>query len=210
MGGKHWASAEGVRHDVTDRAFGEPPARVFQSDPALVRACIDGDERAWEELVERYGRLVYSIPRRMGWSETDADDVFQGVFALLLRHLPSLRDQTRLSAWLITTTRRECWRLGRTGSRTDRIDEAMADEAAAPIEEIARSEREQAVRQAMRRLDDRCQGLLSALFLEPDPAAYEAIALRLGMPIGSIGPTRARCLRKLEAFLREEGFDGGP
>jgi len=195
--------------DVTDGARGEPPARVYQSDPGLIRACLDGDERAWEELVERYGRLVYSIPRRMGFPEADADDVFQAVFALLLRHLPSLRDQTRLSSWLITTTRRECWRFGRRSSRHDELDEAIPDGTEPPIDELEREERAQAVRQAMRRLDERCRELLTALFLEPAAPAYEAIGARLGMPIGSIGPTRARCLRKLEAFLAEEGVEAG-
>ena len=192
---------------MTDGAHGEPPARVYQSDPGLVRACLDGDQRAWEELVDRYGRLVYANHRRMGFSEADADDSFQSVFAPLLRHLPNLRDRTRLSAWLITTTRRERWRFGRTAPRQDDLDNALPDDAEAPLAEIERGEREQAVRQAMRRLDGRFRDLLTALFLEPAAPAYEAIGARLGMPVGSIGPTRARCLRKLETLLREEGIE---
>ena len=194
---------------MTDGAPREPAARVFHSDPSLVGACLAGDERAWEELVERYGRLVYAIPRRMGFSAADADDVFQAVFTLLLRHLPRLRDQTRLSSWLITTTRRECWRFGRKAPRHDGLDEAIADDADPPQAEIERGEREQAVRQAMRRLDGRCRDLLVALFLAPAPPAYEALGAQLGMPVGSIGPTRARCLRKLEGLLLEEGIEAG-
>lgn len=186
----------------------DPAARAYASDPGLVRACLDGDDGAWEELVDRYGRLVYAIPRRMGLSEADADDIFQNVFARLLRHLPKLRDQTRLSAWLITTTRRESWRLGKAARRHDDLDESFADDAAEPDEGLAQAEREEAVRQAMRRLDDRCRRLLTALFLDPAPAAYDAVAARLGMPLGSIGPTRARCFRKLEGYLRELGIDG--
>lgn len=182
---------------------------VHLGDPALVQSCLAGDERAWEELVDRYGRLVYAIPRRMGLSETDAQDVFQNVFASLLRHLAHLRDQTRLSAWLITTARRESWRIGRAAGRHAELDETMADNAPAAFDDVVRWEREQSVRQAMRRLDDRCRELLGVLFLEPATPSYEAIAARLGMPVGSIGPTRARCFKKLDAILRELGVDAG-
>jgi RNA polymerase sigma factor (sigma-70 family) len=181
--------------------------RAFETDPALVESCLNGDPQAWDELVERYGRLVYSIPRRIGLSAADADDVFQDVFATLLRSLGSLRDRTRLSAWLITTTRRECWRRGRSSPRHAELDESLADGAPPAVDEITRWEREQGVREAVRRLDDRCSALLTALFLDATSPSYEAIAARLGMPVGSIGPTRARCFRKLEAHLRELGVD---
>lgn len=181
--------------------------RAYETDPALVEACLNGDPRAWDELVERYGRLVYSIPRRMGFSAMDADDVFQDVFATLLRSLGSLRDRSRLSAWLITTTRRECWRRGRVASRHAELDESLADGAPPAVDEVARWEREQGVREAVRRLDDRCRELLTALFLETSSPSYEAIAARMGIPIGSIGPTRARCFKKLEARLLELGVD---
>lgn len=186
----------------------DAPVR-HESDPALVRACLDGDERAWEELVERYGRLVYSIPRRMGFSDADADDVFQVVFTTLFRRLPGLRDQTRLSSWLITTTRRESWRLGRAAGMVAEVDERLPDEGVGPGDQVAQAEREQNVRDALRRLDDRCRDLLTALFLEPAAPAYDAIGARLGMPVGSIGPTRARCFKKLETILREMGVEPG-
>lgn len=185
-------------------------SRAHQADPRLVRACLDGDQGAWDELVERYGRLVSSIPRRMGMSPADAEDVFQNVFLTLYRRLGDLRDQTRLSAWLITTTQRECWRLAKRGDRNAgaALDDGIADDAPSPAEEVSRLELEHAVRDAMRRLDERCRALLTALFLEPTPPAYDALAARLGMPLGSIGPTRARCFRKLEASLRTMGIDG--
>jgi len=184
--------------------------RAHQTDPGLVRACLDGDEGAWEELVERYKRLVYAIPRRMGFSSEDSDDVFQNVFVALYRRLGELRDQTRLSSWLITTTRRECWRLGKRGGRKAGLEQAelVPDGGDLPEEEIARLERDQLVRQAIRRLDDRCRELLTALFLAPVTPSYDALALQLGMPVGSIGPTRARCFTKLEALLRAMGVDG--
>jgi RNA polymerase sigma factor (sigma-70 family) len=197
--------AKGQRQ-VTDR---ETAYRGHQSDPALVQACLRGEESAWEELVDRYERLVYSIPRRLGLSAADADDVFQNVFATLVRRLGDLRDQSRLSAWLITTTYRESWRIGKRAERHAPLDERMADAAAPPLDEVARWEREQLVRQALRRLDDRCRDLVTALFLEPDTPGYQAIAERLGMSVGSIGPTRARCFKRLEGILIELGVDAG-
>ena len=181
--------------------------RTHQSDPALVRACLDGDELAWEELVDRYGRLVYSIPRRTGLADADADDVFQNVFTTLFRRLGDLRDQTRLSSWLITTTHRECWRLGKRAARYVELDDAIVDVGAPPGDEVVRWEREQQIRQALRRVDDRCRELLTALFLNPATPSYEQIGARLGMPVGSIGPTRARCFKKLEVVLLEMGVD---
>jgi len=195
---------------VKDRDETDLADPVSAGDEALVQACLGGDQRAWDELVDRYGRLVYAIPRRMGLSPMDADDVFQEVFATLVRSLGSLRDQRRLAGWLITTTRRECWRRGRAAAqrRETEMAETIADGGSEPIDDVVRWEREQAVRQALRRLDERCRALLTALFLEASAPSYEEIAAHLGMPVGSIGPTRARCFRKLDAILRELGFDG--
>ncbi len=177
-----------------------------ESAAVLVRACLSGDEHAWHELVERYGRLVYSIPRRMGLNEADADDVFQNVFVLLYRNLGNLRDQSRVSSWLITAAYRECWRIGKQAGRYVNLDDHHLGEVPAPEAEITRLEREQQVRQALRQIDGRCRDLLTALFLDPRQPTYDDIAARLQMPVGSIGPTRARCFRKLEAALGEIGF----
>ncbi len=193
-----------------------PPAPAtpgeHRADPALVAACLAGDELAWQELVNRYGRLVYSIPRRMGMSDADAEDVFQNVFSTVLRALPSLQDQTRLSSWLITTTRRESWKVaGRSRANAhadvDEMAEILPDISDEPVADIERLEREHAVHAALARLDQKCRDLLTSLFLNPDDQSYEEIAARLGMAIGSIGPTRARCFRKLEPILREAGLD---
>ena len=192
---------------VTSRANASP----YRSDPALVQACVAGSQDAWEEIVERYGRLVYSIPRRYGLSPDDADDVFQNVFIVLCRRLSDLRDQTRLSSWLITTTHRECWRLGKLSAKQTGLaeDAPIVDVSAPPVDEVVRWEREQQVHEALRGLDERCRALLSALFLEPDTPSYEEIGRRFSLPVGSIGPTRARCFRKMEAALIDLGFDSG-
>jgi len=177
-----------------------------QSDAELVQACLRGEAAAWDLLVERFGRLIYSIPRKLGFSDTDADDVFQTVFGIAYRRLESLRDETRLSAWLIRTTYRECWRLKRGARTLQTVDENVAASGEAAEDEILRLERQQRVREALEQVDARCRELLSALFLEAKEPSYDEIAARLGMPVGSIGPTRARCFKKMESTLRRLGL----
>jgi RNA polymerase sigma factor (sigma-70 family) len=179
---------------------------AHRSDPQLIAACLAGEAAAWTQLVDRYGRLVYSIPRRYGLSETDADDVFQNVFATAFRKLTSLKDQTRLSAWLITTAHRECWRVGKRSPKYEHLDQTIVDVGSPAERQIDAWERAHLVRLALERLGPPCHDLLTALFLEPAEASYETIADRLGMKVGSIGPTRARCFKKMEKILGELGF----
>ncbi len=189
-----------------------PPPRGDRSraagwtDADLVKACISGNQAAWNGMVERYGRLVYSIPRREGMGEADAEDVYQQVFAAMHRKLDSLRDASRLSAWLITTTLRECRRMRRRLTRCEPLGDYASGEGPPP-EEIATLERQQLVRQALRRLGGSGERLLTALFSAQGRPDYPQIARDLGIPTGSIGPTRARCFRKLEKILAEMGVD---
>lgn len=178
-----------------------------RSDPTLVESCIRGDRAAWDELVERYSRLVWSIPRKYGLDDSDAEDVHQSTFASLVRHIGELRDRERLSSWLITTATRECWRLRRRRSQATR---SLGDEEPdIPMPETDRHEEErQLVREGLARLNDRCRELLSVLFAAVGEPHYPTIAARLGMPVGSIGPTRARCLTRLETVLRNLGLGG--
>jgi RNA polymerase sigma factor (sigma-70 family) len=181
---------------------------VHRSDPDLVKACQRGDQDAWAQLIMRYGRLVYSIPRRYGLSEADADDVSSAVWEIAFRSLDKLRDQTRLSAWLITTAHRECWRIGRKSPKSYvDLDERISDVSSPSDDQITLWEQQDIVRRGLQELGGRCQELLSALFLEPGEPSYDAIAERLGMTLGSIGPTRARCFKKLEKILVELGLD---
>ena len=181
---------------------------VHRSDPDLVQACQRGDQSAWNELVARYGRLVYSIPRRYGLPEADSDDVSAAVWEIAFRNLDRLRDQTRLSAWLITTAHRESWRVGRKNSNAHLdMNERIGDVSSPTDDQITLWERQDIVRRGLQALGGRCEELLSALFLEPGEPSYEAIAERLGMTLGSIGPTRARCFKKLEKILMELGLD---
>jgi len=179
---------------------------VHQSDPELVRACQGGDQRAWRLLIERYGRLVYSIPRRYGLSEADADDVFAAVWAIVFNKLDQLRDLSRLSAWLITATHRESWRVGKQ-QRYEHLDARIADVGSPQDHEAERWEQQHLVRLGLEQLGGRCKDLLEALFLEPGEPSYETVAQRLGMTLGSIGPTRARCFKKLQDILIELGVE---
>ena len=180
----------------------------FETDAQLIAACLRGEPRAWDALVERYRRLVYSIPRRLGLSETDADDVFQIVWGIVLRRLETLKDVERLAGWLSQTTYRESWRLGkrRRQQATAELDDRQPDDESPSDDDILKWERQHLVHTALGRLDDPCRRLLEALFLSPDDPDYQTIADRLGMKIGSIGPTRARCFKKLEGLLRQLGF----
>jgi len=178
-----------------------------RDDAALVEACLRNDRQAWDQLISRYRRLVYSIPVRYGFEPTDADDVFQSVFVILYQKLETLRDQHRLSSWLITTTHRECWRIGRQRNRELDLAHDFADVSSPSEQRIGDWERQHIVREALQRLGGQCQQLLHALFLEPSEQNYDQIADRLGMKVGSIGPTRARCFRKLEKILIELGLD---
>ncbi len=182
------------------------PTPLFRENSELVQACLDGDESAWKELVDRYGRLVYSIPRRYGLSPADADDVFQNVFTIVLRSLHSLRNQTCLSAWLITITHRETRRLAKSAPVNAELDDTVPDDSHPASDQVQRWELQQAVRSALEEMNPACKELLSALLLDDAPS-YEELAARLGMAVGSIGPTRARCFKKLEAILVERGIE---
>jgi len=176
------------------------------SDSQLVARSLGGDDRAWRELVDRYKRLVYSIPRRYRLPDDQCDDVFQNVFASLLRHLSKVRDAESLPKWMITTTCRECWRQVRENKaaqgRTEPGWPVDASDPSDPPEARAEAwERQFLVDQALRSLGGRCERLLRAIFLDPSKPSYTAISERLGMPVGSIGPVRARCLAKLLELL---------
>lgn len=197
---------EAVVSDVGQSAGGSGGGEGI--DSVLLRACKDGNQGAWNSLVDRYGRMVYSIPRKLGLSAEDADDVFQTVFSSLLKNLDSIADPASLPYWLMTTTRRESWRIGRQHGRFTDLDESALDDREEVGEAVEQYERDLAVRSAMDRLDSRCRGLLTALFLDPSEQSYQAIAQEFGMPVGSIGPTRARCLRKVQTILRDLGVEG--
>ncbi|MBI5304645.1 MAG: sigma-70 family RNA polymerase sigma factor [Chloroflexi bacterium] len=178
-----------------------------RNDTELVRDCLKGDERAWRELIAKYSRLVYSIPFRYGLSSTDADDVFQTTFTIACRELSRLRNEASLAAWLITITRRECLRLIRLRHADNELGEDIEDDQTSAPEQIEVWERQHLVRAALDQLDVRCRELLLALFLESPTLRYDQVASKLGIPLGSIGPTRARCFKKLQTILDALGVE---
>jgi len=187
-------------------------------DATLIMRCRQADAAAWRLLVQKYQRLVYAVARRAGLDEHAAADVFQTVFQRLLQALPRLQQPERLQAWIVTTAKRETLLQRRRSLRTLSLtptDDAEgqgpagppepADPSPLPESQLEELQQLHLLRLALDRLDTRCHSLLSLLFADaPDRPAYEQIALQLAMPVGSIGPTRARCLAKLRALLAAE------
>ncbi|WP_306832164.1 RNA polymerase sigma factor [Catenuloplanes nepalensis] len=177
----------------------------------LVTAASRGDTRAWNTIVNRYGRLVSAVCRQWRLSDADAADVSQTVWLRLFEQLDRLRDPRALPAWLLTTTRRECHHLHRAAKRelpgaTAARLEGQADATAASIDDgLLRRERGAAVRAAFDELPTHCRELLELLLQDP-PTPYEEISARLGVPCGGIGPNRARCLERLRRNPRFRAF----
>jgi RNA polymerase sigma factor (sigma-70 family) len=177
----------------------------MRDDPsviALVDRVCGGDQEAWNELIERYAPLVWSICARFQLERQDVDDVGQSVWLLLVENIAELREPAALPGWLATTTKRECLRIVRGTRRRDRQglpadDQMPPDLSAAVIEqEIIEAELNAALRAAFAQLPAHCHELLLLLISDP-PLGYTEISQKLGMPVGSIGPTRARCLERL-------------
>jgi RNA polymerase sigma factor (sigma-70 family) len=171
----------------------------------LVARAKDGDPQAWNALVERYARLVWSICRQYRLDSADAEDVAQNVWLRLVDRLDGIRDPAAIASWLATTTRRECCQMLRTARRPQAAwpgpdAEAIPDEQARTAEqELLAAERHAALREALAHLTPRDQQLLAILTADP-AVPYAEISARLGIPVGSIGPTRGRCLDKLRRY----------
>ena len=184
-----------------------------EDDASLVARCLRNEAPAWAALVQRYQRLVYAVARRVGLDEHGAADVFQTVFTRLVQHLPRIQDPTRLQAWIVTTAKREAILQRQRGQRTvsmtqadDALEESaewdLADESPIAEEALADLQQLNQLRGALDRLDVRCRDLLLLLFRdEDDKLSYDEVARRMGSSVGSIGPTRARCLDKLRKFV---------
>ncbi len=177
----------------------------MREDPTitdLVLRARSGDESAWDELVERFAPLLWSVCRRYRLSGTDANDVAQSVWLRLLEHLAAIREPAALPGWLATTTSRECLRVLRVEGDRNRKETTTGHEIPAtgvlpsPEESVMVAERNNAVRAAFAQLSLQCRRLLALLTHDP-PLPYAEIGERLGVPVGALGPTRARCLEKL-------------
>ena len=188
-------------------------AEENEEDAALVARCRQGEAAAWSLLVRRHQRLVFIIALRAGMDEHGAADILQTVFTRLLENLPRITQPGRLHAWIVTTAKREVLHKLRSSSRLVSMsaDESSqtpawdaADKALLPEDALAEQQDLDALRTALERLDERCRQLLKLLFRHDDErVGYEEIARTLAMPLGSIGPLRARCLAKLRSTFHD-------
>jgi RNA polymerase sigma factor (sigma-70 family) len=173
----------------------------------LVRAAAEGDHQAWDALVSRYVALLWSIAFRHGLNESDAADVVQNTWLRLFEHIDDVREPARVGSWLATTAQRESLRFVAQHQRVVPSDDETAfdgpDRLQAPLDE-ALLVREQAAeaRKALDTLPPAWRSLVERLTQDP-PLSYEEICADLGVPIGSIGPTRGRCVRRLRAMVAE-------
>jgi RNA polymerase sigma factor (sigma-70 family) len=199
-------------------AMGEDPHRTEPLAP-LLRAAAAGDRTAWDTLVDRLSGLLWSICRSFGLADADAGDAFQLTWLRLLEHLDRIEDPERLAGWLATTCRRECLAVLRRGRRVlPTADDAVFDRFAGPSSGLAASadrgvlvaDRDAVLWRAFGQLTERCQRILRMLVLDEDdvPTSYDTAALVLGMPKGSLGPTRGRCLAQLRKLVDTEGISG--
>jgi RNA polymerase sigma factor (sigma-70 family) len=197
---------------MTDQATTQASEDLaLREDRELIAACLAGHHEAWETLIARYQRLIYSIPIRSRLSADDAADIFQSVCLKLYQKLSTLRDYEKISSWLITTTTREVWRVSARNRREvapgaaedDDRDDLKEMVAAGPLADEQRQtlEQQQIVRESVDALPERCRSLVNMLFYEKDELSYVDIARRMKMPVSSVGPTRARCLEKLKKIM---------
>lgn len=198
------------------------PAFVSAALPleTLVGRACEGDQSAWNAIVDRYAGLVWAVCARFRLSHTDAADVSQTVWLRTVEKLDSLREPAALPGWLATTARRECIKVSTSLQRDARttgdllFDPGADVESTAPDAQLLAAERRAVLREAFAQLPEHCQRLFT-LLLASEALPYAEISNRLKMPVGSIGPTRSRCLDKLKscpAVTRwlEAGHEGHP
>lgn len=181
-----------------------------KSDAELVKACRNGDEFAWNELVDRYQRLIFAIPRRAGLSEEQAADILQEVFLTLFEKLDDIEQPDRIRSWIVTTAKFKTWGLVRSekGFYSPETEEEMEQEMASlpdtsPLadERLIELEQQHLIRSALKEIEERCQKILSMIYLRDTAASYAEVAGEIGVGETSISPMRARCLKKLAKIL---------
>jgi RNA polymerase sigma factor (sigma-70 family) len=179
-------------------------ARIDASDATLVASCLDGDHAAWDRLIERHGPLVWAVARRARLDAEDAADVFQNTWTIALEELSRLREPALFGRWIGRVARHQSMRVRRGYGIARKALPKVAREdvdVTVPDAELVRLEQRGRVHVALARIGAQCAALLELLYLAPVRPAYAEIAERLDMRVGSIGPTRARCLQRLRGVL---------
>jgi RNA polymerase sigma factor (sigma-70 family) len=188
------------------QTYNEPKEKVDAVDVAqLVRRATEGDRGAWERLVDKYARLIWAITRDFRLSESDAADVAQATWLRLLEHIDRIEYPERVGSWLAATARNECLRSLAARKRVVLAHDEVTFEGVAASgpdvdEGLLAAERAEVVREALTKLPHRWQRMLELLMADP-PVSYAEISDQLGLPVGSIGPTRRRCLARLQVLL---------
>lgn len=178
---------------------------------AQLQAAAAGDRRGWDALVERFSSLLWSVARAHRLGAEDAADVVQTTWLRLLDHLDRIEEPERLAGWLATTARHECLHLLRRTSRDALLPEAGAlevipDPRVGPDDVVIEQDRDALLWALVDQLDAGCRRLLRVLFATPPPS-YAEVSAATGMAVGSIGPTRARCLGRLRGAAVERGLE---
>ena len=175
-------------------------------DPALVEACLGGSQTAWVALVDKYARLIWSVPLRFRFSRPDAEDIFQAVCVDLVEQLSTVREPAALRGWLVRVATHKCLHARRRGNREESVDPValaadLAVEAPTPEQVMESVQQQQIVREAWQAISARCRALLQALFGEDPPRPYEEVARQLGVSRGSVSFLRGRCLQRLRRAM---------
>ena len=177
------------------------------SDRDLIRGCHQGNVGAWRRLLDKYERIVFSVPRRYGLSTDDAADITQVTFTILVQSIDELPEDSKLGGWLTTVARRHTWRLLERNRRQGVTRQVALEESArlqsTDPETVEKWELTEWLDHGLSMISRQCRDLLSALYLDPDQPSYAEVAARLGMAVGSVGPTRIRCLERLRRALDE-------
>ena len=189
--------------------FGQAEATMATAD--LMRGVATGERQAWVELVGRYNGMMYGIARSYGLDRSASGDVVQTAWLRLVEHIGTLREPRAIGGWLATTVRRQCLLIVRNRQREVPIEQAdglcALDSDQSPEGEVVAQDRDARVRVAFRRLPAEDRRLLGCLMISAR-CSYADASIRLGMPVGSIGPTRARSLRRLRRELAAVGVNG--
>ena len=185
---------------------------LAKTDAELVKACRGGSETAWNELVERFQRLIITIPRRAGLSEEQSADVFQEVFLTLFEKLDEIEQPEKIRSWLVTTAKFKTWGAVRGAKNlySPATDEEMEAEMAnlsdaSPLadERLIELEQQHQIRTALKQMDEKCRAILSMIYLRDTAASYAEVGKAIGVGETSISPLRSRCLKKLGQILEK-------
>jgi RNA polymerase sigma factor (sigma-70 family) len=187
------------------------PEAPEKSDRELMRGCLKQREEDWNQLVDKYKNLIYSIPLRYGFSREEAADIFQAVCLDLIQELPKLRDPKALPKWLMQVTSHKCFHRKRQNQRMTSQDDEVAEvpEMAVPAQaevNLREIEEKQILREAIGGLSPRCRELIRMLFYEEPKRPYQQVAASLGLATGTIGLQRQKCLDCLKKRLEDLGF----